>query len=30
MQYAVEDGIFECLVGRNSTDLQKAELKVGK
>ena len=30
MQYAVEDGVFECLVGRNSTDVQKAELKVGK
>ncbi|THU39192.1 beta-glucosidase [Niastella caeni] len=30
MQYVVEDGIFECMVGRNSTDVQKVELKVGK
>lgn len=30
MQYAVEDGMFECMVGRSSADLQKAELKVGK
>jgi beta-glucosidase len=30
MQYAVEDGIFECMVGRSSADVQKAELKVGK
>lgn len=30
MQFAVEDGVFECLVGRSSADLQKAELKVGK
>jgi beta-glucosidase len=29
MQYVVEDGIFECMVGRSSTDLQKVELKVG-
>jgi beta-glucosidase len=30
MQYAVENGIFECMVGRNSADIQKVELKVGK
>lgn len=30
MQYTVEDGIFECMVGRNSADIQKVELKVGK
>ncbi|MCS3799294.1 glycoside hydrolase family 3 N-terminal domain-containing protein [Niastella sp. OAS944] len=30
MQFGVEDGIFECMVGRSSADLQKAELKVGK
>ena len=30
MQFAVEDGVFECLVGRSSAELQKAELKVGK
>ncbi|OQP44611.1 hypothetical protein A4H97_09595 [Niastella yeongjuensis] len=29
MQFVVEDGIFECMVGRNSTDVQKVELKVG-
>lgn len=30
MQYTVENGVFECLVGGNSTDVQKTELKVGK
>ncbi len=30
MQFAVEDGIFECMVGRSSVDVQMAELKVGK
>jgi beta-glucosidase len=29
MQYMVEDGVFECLVGRSSADVQKVELKVG-
>jgi beta-glucosidase len=30
MQYGVEDGVFECMTGRNSADLQKVDLKVGK
>jgi beta-glucosidase len=30
MQYVVEDGIFECMVGPSSADVQKVELKVGK
>jgi beta-glucosidase len=29
MQFVVEDGIFECMVGRSSADVQKVELKVG-
>jgi len=30
MHYVVEDGIFECMVGRSSADVQKVELKVGQ
>jgi beta-glucosidase len=30
MYYVVENGIFECMVGRSSADVQKVELKVGK
>jgi beta-glucosidase len=30
MQYGVEDAPFEIMVGRNSTDVQKVDLKVGK
>jgi beta-glucosidase len=30
MHYGVEDGIFECMVGRSSNDVQKVELKVGQ
>jgi beta-glucosidase len=29
MQYMVENGVFECLVGRSSADVQKVDLKVG-
>ena len=30
MQYVVEEGIFEIMTGKNSNDVQKVELKVGK